>query len=112
MKDFTLTATSASLTNNTTVSKTNFNVGETITVKGAATGGTSPYTYEFYYKRSTASSWTKFGSNGSGTFKPGSAGTFTIRTYANHDKNLCKGQRRQICDEGLYSYSNFCNSNK
>ncbi len=82
MKDFSLTATAASLTNNTTVSKTSFTVGETITVKGAASGGSGSYSYEFYYKRSTASSWTKFGSNGTGTFKPGSAGTFTIRTYA------------------------------
>ncbi len=84
MKDFTLTATDpqAALTNKTTVSKTNFNVGEKITVTGAASGGDGKYTYEFYYKRSTASSWTKFGSNGTGTFQPGSAGTFTIRTYA------------------------------
>ncbi len=81
MKDFTLTASNASLTNKTTVSKTSFNVGETITVKGAASGGTAPYTYEFYYKRNTVNSWTSFGSNGSGTFCPGSAGTFTIKTY-------------------------------
>ncbi len=80
VKEFTLTATTA-LTNNTTVTKTDFNVGEAITVKGAAVGGTAPYTYEFYYKRSTVSTWTKFGKDGVGTFQPGSAGTFTIKTY-------------------------------
>ena len=89
MKEFTLTATApapAALTNNTTVSKTDFKVGEAITVTGAASGGSGTYTYEFYYKRSTVSTWTKFGSNGKGTFQPGSAGTFTIRTYAKDSK--------------------------
>ncbi len=82
IKEFTLTAAEASaLTNNTTVSKINFNVGEAIAVKGAATGGTAPYNYEFYYKRSTVNNWTRFDKNGAGTFKPGSAGTFTIKTY-------------------------------
>ena len=81
VKEFSLTATNPPLTNNTTVTKTSFNVGETITVKGAAVGGTGSYSYEFYYKRSTASSWTRFDKNGTGTFKPGSAGTFTIKTY-------------------------------
>ena len=36
-----------SLTNNTTVSKTSFNVGEAVTVKGAASGGSGTYTYEY-----------------------------------------------------------------
>ena len=75
------TAASTPLTNNTTVSKTSFTVGEAVNVKGAAAGGTGKYTYEFYYKRSTASSWTKFGSAAEGVFQPQSAGTFNIRTY-------------------------------
>ncbi len=52
-----------------------------MTVTGAASGGTGPYTYEFYYKRSTVNNWTRFDKNGTGIFKPGSAGTFTIKTY-------------------------------
>ena len=82
MKDFTLTATSATVTNNTAVSKTNFKVGEIVRVTGAASGGSGSYKYEFYYRRSTVSSWTKFDNNGTGIFQPGSAGTFYIRTYA------------------------------
>ena len=81
VKNFTLTAFTA-LINNTTVSKTNFKVGEAVTIKGAATGGSGNYQYEFYYKRSTASTWTKFGSATTATFKPSSAGTFNIRVYA------------------------------
>ena len=80
-KEFTLIANSAGLLNNTTVSKTNFTVGEAVTIKGAAAGGSGTYTYEFYYKRSTASTWTKFGSSATANFKPSSAGTFNIRVY-------------------------------
>lgn len=34
-----------------------FKVGDTITIVGSATGGTAPYTYDFYIKRGTAASW-------------------------------------------------------
>ncbi|MBR2175354.1 MAG: hypothetical protein IJ861_00210 [Clostridia bacterium] len=70
------------LQNNSTISKTNFNVGEAVTVKGAASGGSGTYTYEFHYKRSTATLWTKFGSVTSANFKPSSAGTFNIKVTA------------------------------
>ncbi len=80
VKKFTLTA-APKLENKTTVTKTEFSVGESITVKGAAEGGSGTYTYEFYYKRDGVNQWTRFDKNGTGTFKPGSAGTFTIRTY-------------------------------
>ncbi len=69
------------ITNKTTVSGVNFKVGQTVTVKGAASGGSGNYTYEFYYKRSTANTWTKFGSETSATFKPSSAGKFNILVY-------------------------------
>ncbi len=82
VKDFILTASYQALANNTIVSKTKFTVGESVTVKGAASGGSGTYHYEFYYRRSTVSNWTKFDKNGVGTFKPGSEGTFYIRTYA------------------------------
>ncbi|MBR2177254.1 MAG: Ig-like domain repeat protein, partial [Clostridia bacterium] len=81
VKDFTVTAV-AGLVNNSTVSKTSFKVGEAVTVKGAASGGSGTYTYDFYYKKSTSGTWTKFGSTTSATFKPSSSGTFTIRVYA------------------------------
>ena len=34
-----------------------FKVGDTITIVGSATGGTAPYTYDFYIKRGTATNW-------------------------------------------------------
>ena len=83
---FKFVETEKPLVNNTTVRKTKFIAGETITVKGAASGGTAPYSYEFYYKRSTVNNWTRFDKNGVGTFKPGSAGTFTIKTYVKDSK--------------------------
>ena len=82
VKDFTVTATAGTLTNKTTVSKTSFTVGDTIVVAGGASGGNGNYSYEFYYQREGASSWTKFGSDGLGTFSPRSAGSFFIKTYA------------------------------
>lgn len=69
------------LQNKTTVSKQKFTVGETVTVTGDAEGGSGRYTYEFYYKRANATSWTRLGKDGKANFKPGSAGEFTIRTY-------------------------------
>ena len=57
-KYFTVKVTSAALANNSTVSATSVSLGNAITVKGAATGGTAPYKYAFFYKASTASTWT------------------------------------------------------
>ena len=58
-KYFTLKVTSAAaLVNNSTVSATSVKLGNSITVKGAATGGTAPYKYAFFYKASSASTWT------------------------------------------------------
>ncbi len=57
-KYFTVKVTNAALANNSTVSATSVSLGNAITVKGAATGGTAPYKYAFFYKASTASTWT------------------------------------------------------
>ncbi|MBQ5565990.1 MAG: hypothetical protein IIT42_04005, partial [Clostridia bacterium] len=80
-KLFTVTAVKP-LTNNSTVSSEKINVGDTVMLNGAASGGYGEYTYKFYYKRSTASSWTEFGSGTSAAFKPSSAGAFVIRIFA------------------------------
>ena len=45
-------------TNNSTVSATNITLGQSITLKGAATGGTAPYTYKYYCRPSTSSKYT------------------------------------------------------
>ena len=37
------------LVNRSSISATTVSLGNTVTVKGSATGGTSPYTYAYYY---------------------------------------------------------------
>ena len=80
-------AAKSDLKNTSTVDKTAAYVNSEVQVKGSATGGTGNYTYEFYYKKDGAKSWSKFGANGetdtqTATLKPGSVGTYFIRTYA------------------------------
>ena len=71
------------LTNNSTVSATTVNTGTSVTLTGAATGGVSPYKYAFYYKLSSASSYTTigtaFGSATTGSFTPTTAGTYNVK---------------------------------
>ncbi len=58
-KFFDITVTgNAALTNTSTVSATGISLGDTVTVKGAATGGTTPYKYAVFYKASSSSAWT------------------------------------------------------
>ncbi len=60
-KTFTVNVTNATLTNSSKVSTTNLTLGDTLTITCGASGGTSPYKYAFYYKRSTATAWTTIG---------------------------------------------------
>jgi len=89
-KDITITFTNP-LANNTTVTSTNPTTGTAVTINGSATGGTGTYTYQFYYKRKGADSWSKFGSSyqtaNTATLKTSSAGTFIVRTYAKDGKS-------------------------
>ena len=87
-KEFTVTVKSAALANNSTISATSVNAGTTVTMTGKATGGTSPYKYAYYYKKSTDSSWTKAYVTSSGsvytkydsmTFTPSAAGTYNVK---------------------------------
>ena len=73
----------AVLTNNTTLNTQSLTLGDSVTVKLAASGGHSPYTYAVYYKKSSSASYTtvqSFNSNNSVTVKPGAATTYDIRT--------------------------------
>ncbi|MBQ5563109.1 MAG: hypothetical protein IIT39_06960, partial [Clostridia bacterium] len=56
-KYVTVKVTSAALTNTSTVSATSVTLGNSITVKCAATGGTSPYKHAVYYKASSSDTW-------------------------------------------------------
>ena len=80
-KFFTLTVKAVALTNNSTISKTTINQGESVTLKAVAIGGTSPYTYAFTVKHSTASSWTSikgYNTTATKTWTPAKTGTYQV----------------------------------
>ena len=84
-KVFTLTAKAAStLKNTSTISATEVMRGSYVTVTSSATGGTSSYTYAFYYKKSTSSTWTtfgkEFGTAKKASFQPGAVATYNVKS--------------------------------
>ena len=61
-----------------------------ITVNGSAAGGTGSYTYEFYYKKDGASSWSKFNSSALTATTASLAinsGKYIIRVYVKDGKS-------------------------
>lgn len=69
------------LVNTSTVSKKEIALGNQVTIKGAAKGGSAPYVYAYYWKLSAATSWVRladYGSITSVTFKPGYAAAYDI----------------------------------
>ncbi len=80
----------AALINNSKVSATSVKLGNSFKVTGAASGGTAPYTYSYYYKKSSATSWTAKATNttaASVTMKPVAKGTYDIRIVVKDSKN-------------------------
>ena len=80
-KFFDITVKADALVNNSTVSATKINLGDTITVKGAASGGAGSYKYAVFYKASSASTWTTkqdFSSTSSVSIKFTGTGTKNI----------------------------------
>ena len=70
------------LVNLSYLSETNINLGSSITISGKASGGTSPYTYSYYYKKSTDTDWVTKLANTTTTsvsLKPGTATTYNIK---------------------------------
>ena len=70
------------LVNNSTVSATSAKVGTSVTVKGVATGGTSPYQYEIAYMLSSGSSYKvvkSYSTTASASIKPTASGTYVVR---------------------------------
>ena len=91
-KELSYKATSAAaLANSSKLSATSVTKGTQITIKGAASGGTSPYKYAFYYKRSTNTKWnaigTEFGTATSATFTPTAAATYDIKVIVKDSAN-------------------------
>ena len=57
------------LTNISTINYENVNVGKTVCIYGRAIGGTKPFTFSYYFKRSTNSKWNPISyANESGSF--------------------------------------------
>ena len=79
-KQFSVKVT-ADLANTSKISATTIKSGSSVTVTCGASGGTSPYTYAVYYKKSSASSYTtaqNFKTNKTVTFTPGSKTTYNV----------------------------------
>ncbi len=79
----------AAPTNNSTVASSSIILGNSITVKGAASGGTAPYTYSYYFKKASSTSWTakaKDTTSTSVSIKPGSAVTYNIKVVVKDSK--------------------------
>ena len=81
-KDFTVKVSSSVLKNTSTISATSITLGTALTITGKATGGTSPYQYAAYYKKSSSSTWTRirdYKTTAAMTVKPTTATTYTVR---------------------------------
>ena len=82
--------------NTSTVSATSVTLGKTIKVTGACTGGIGDCTYEFYYKRTNASSWTKYGGETTASLKPTKAGVFDLLVYARDSKGMSSAKTFRV----------------
>ncbi len=81
-KYFSIKVKPSALVNNSTVSAESIVLGQSVKLNGLAVGGTGKYTYALLYKKSTSSSWvtigTKYGTDSTGSFKPGSAVSYDV----------------------------------
>ena len=82
-KTFGVTVTDVAELVNKSSCSSSVNLGSAIKITGSATGGTTPYTFAYYYKRTTNTKWntigTEFGTSASASFTPTSAGTFDVK---------------------------------
>ncbi len=70
------------LTNSSKISATSITLGKSVTLTGAASGGTSPYQYAFFAKKSSTTSYTTvqgYSSTTTATFTPSAATTYDVR---------------------------------
>ena len=84
-KTFSLTVQPEQLVNQSTISAVQVALGGQVTIKCAAKGGTSPYTYGVSYKQGSAADYvqyTAFSSSSSVVFKPDAEGTYSLRVRA------------------------------
>ena len=86
---------SGALRNESTVTSTTVEVRNTIQVTGAASGGTAPYQYAFYHKRSNAESWTTKSDYGAATtveFSPYYVDTYKFKVNVKDSKGTIKSK--------------------
>ncbi len=77
----TFKVTGTALANTSSISATSLYLGKSITLKGAATGGSGSYQYAYYYKKSTDTSWTTlqaYSTKNSVAFSPKTDGSYTV----------------------------------
>ena len=71
------------LTNVSAISRTSAPLGTAIKMTGKAVGGSSPYTYAFYFKRSTNTNWKvlgeKFSETATARVRPTATGSYDFR---------------------------------
>ena len=80
VKNFTLTVKPMFL-NNSTLTASSISLGQTVTAKCSASGGTGYYNYAVLYKRASQSNWTtvqNFSSNDTVSFKPQAATDYDV----------------------------------
>ena len=92
-KNFNITVTEP-LKNESSVSTVNALIGQNIKLKGAASGGTAPYKYAFYFRKNGETQWklkgTEFGSETTATLTPGSATTYEVMIKVKDAKDSIK----------------------
>ena len=79
-KYFTVNVT-APLANKSTINKTTITKGDSVTLKGSATGGTAPYQYAYYYKKTSDKTWKTakdYSTSTSVSIKPAYATTYDV----------------------------------
>ena len=79
---YTVTVNPVELVNKSSLSSSNVTAGKSVTLKGAATGGTGSYTYAFYWKKSSSKTWTlksAYGKESSVSYNFSTPGTYDVR---------------------------------
>ena len=78
---FTVTVTAPALKNESMLSADTVATGEKVTITAKASGGTVPYNYAYYYKRSVNTKWNKIGTE----FGTAATANFTPTAEAEYD---------------------------
>ena len=104
------------LVNNSSISAENVSTGTAVTVTGAAQGGTAPYKYAYYFKRSTNSKWnvvgTEFGSKTTATVTPTAAAVYDVKVIVKDSDGTTAEKIFQITAQSAPTNLSYINSEK